>query len=739
MARLLSRLLWGATWVALLFFLLFFAFRSLSILGFPYQVEYGEGPVLGWTQQLAMGQWPYKPFAAFPWSFSVYTPGYLAASALLARLLPLTTPLWFGGRLLSLLSALGLALLIPLAVRSRGAGLLALLWLATPYLFRWATFFRPDLFALLWSAVGLVLLQRALARDERRLLLVAVLCLVLAFFSKQSFFAAPLAGLFYLARQRRAWLPLYVGSGALAGLLCGSLLSWASGGAMLDNLILANANPFSWSALWHFERAFFQTVPLLALLALWRIWQRPGGLFALYALLSLLVTISVGKAGAWENYFLEPLWAFCVLAAQALPALPARERLLPALLLLQLALFLPGYERWDPRAERAWLAEMAAEGAALHAALAPLPPGALIWSEQMGLLAEQRRPIPLHSFVYTQLARQGLWEEEALLHRLRAGEGALLIQRWDAVADPLGRDRWSRAMLDAAEQGFALGERAGRWRLRPPLPFPKAESDPQPLNERIQLRAWMVRDHRVPVALEAGERLSIHLLWQAQQAEAIPLSSSVQLFAPDGERVAQHDAPLRCAGLGGAWPAGALVRDEHELSLPDRLPPGPYTLQLSLYESESGRVRGTLSLGRLKVSPPPPTGRVAQPSAVRFGGALRLLGHDRLPTTLDAGTMLTLRARWQALGSLERPLTSFLHLVGPEGTLVAQHDLAPAYPVTVWSAGEAVELLYSLVIPDSLPPGDYRLYLGWYEAESFQRLPLTGGSDALELGQLRVR
>ena len=74
------------------------------------------------------------------------------------------------------------------------------------------------------------------------------------------------------------------------------------------------------------------------------------------------------------------------------------------------------------------------------------------------------------------------------------------------------------------------------------------------------------------------------------------------LFAPDGTRVAQDDAIIRGdEGLGGGWPAGALVRDEHLVTLPAELAPGEYSLLVALYETGSGAGRGAVTVGGLRV------------------------------------------------------------------------------------------------------------------------------------------
>ncbi|MDQ4078260.1 MAG: hypothetical protein M3220_18695, partial [Chloroflexota bacterium] len=777
-----ARAVWIVALVTLTLFLTFFAFRSWNILSFPHQVENGEGLVLDWSRQVAEGSLPYKPITSFPWNFSVYTPGYLATSALGLKLFP-DMP-WLGGRLISLLSALGLAGLLvaqmPLPSRrwsSASPTLLygavaAGLWLASPYLFRWATFYRPDMFALFWGALGVVLVQYAVRRDRALLLVPAALCFVASFWTKQSFIAAPLATILYLALVRRRWLPILGAVGAVGGGIMAIAFWQMTGRALFDNLILANANAYSWVAFWHFQRAFFTIVPILAGLALWALWQARGAsgtaatstwLYGLYLGLALLVTLSVGKAGAWENYFLETLWVLCALTGRGLLALTMvggwGALAAPLLVLLQLAFYLQGFERLTPAAELAWLAEVQAESVAIRESLAALPVDATVWSEQTGVLTEVERPVPLFVFGYTQFEHQGIWDPTPLTNRLATGSEPLLIQRWDAIADPLGRDRWSRSMLDASERGYALGERAGRWLVRPPQPFPPPD-EPSLLDESLSLVDWMAVGERccadcasqgvepcphdvirLPAELQPGQSLSIHLLWRSEKLEERPLSSSVQLFAPDGTRVVQDDAPLRGAGLGGAWPADALVRDEHVLQLPDELPAGAYSLLVTLYESESGAPRGSVTIRQFKVRPQPPERSLPIWRDVMFDNTLRLLSRDPLPPSLAPGETLALRTQWESKQPVPSALTAFLHLVAPDGTLAGQVDFVPAYPPMLWSPGERVELIYSLPLPDTLPRGTYEALLGWYDATALERIPAQDENvldGALRLGTVTV-
>ncbi|MGH2544141.1 MAG: hypothetical protein ACRDIB_15175, partial [Ardenticatenaceae bacterium] len=162
-------------------------------------------------------------------------------------------------------------------------------------------------------------------------------------------------------------------------------------------------------------------------------------------------------------------------------------------------------------------------------------------------------------------------------------------------------------------------------------------------------------------------------------------------------------------------------------------------LLVSLYESATGTPRGSLTIPSFKVSPSPPTRSLAIWRDVAFGDTLLLASRDPLPEAAAPGDSLTLRAQWQAQKPVSSILTTFLHLVAPDGTLAAQTDFAPDYPPTLWGPGEVVELSYTLTIPDTLAPGAYELRLGWYDSATLERIPARSEEavdEALRLGNV---
>jgi len=105
-----------------------------------------------------------------------------------------------------------------------------------------------------------------------------------------------------------------------------------------------------------------------------------------------------------------------------------------------------------------------------------------------------------------------------------------------------------------------------------------------------------------------------------------------------------------------------------------------------------------------------------------------------------AGEQVRLTLYWQALQRMSVDYTVFVHLVAPDGRIVAQADRQPqnyTYPTHWWAAGEVVPDTFTLNVPTDAPPGPYRLRVGLYRAGTGQRLPIVSGSGkngAVDLG-----
>jgi hypothetical protein len=99
------------------------------------------------------------------------------------------------------------------------------------------------------------------------------------------------------------------------------------------------------------------------------------------------------------------------------------------------------------------------------------------------------------------------------------------------------------------------------------------------------------------------------------------------------------------------------------------------------------------------------------------------------------GQSLPLRLDWQALASLAKTYTVFVHLVGLDGTGYVQADGLPLgglYPMHLWQPDIRYPDPWALELPSDLAPGRYRVEVGLYDLASGDRLPVAEGPGRLE-------
>ena len=96
---------------------------------------------------------------------------------------------------------------------------------------------------------------------------------------------------------------------------------------------------------------------------------------------------------------------------------------------------------------------------------------------------------------------------------------------------------------------------------------------------------------------------------------------------------------------------------------------------------------------------------------------------------LTRGSNLDLTLFWRAQQRLNIPYAVFVHLIGPNGTIVQQIDTEPgagSLPTTSWTPGITVTDHYVMPVPGNVPLGDYELRTGLYPTgQPASRLPVT--------------
>jgi hypothetical protein len=144
----------------------------------------------------------------------------------------------------------------------------------------------------------------------------------------------------------------------------------------------------------------------------------------------------------------------------------------------------------------------------------------------------------------------------------------------------------------------------------------------------------------------------------------------------------------------------------------------------------------------VKVQPEPlPAAAEVHPVTVDFNRQVQLTGYH-LDQPLQPGGSLDLTLFWQAKTPITIDFTVFVQLVGAANTtIVAQADGKPQdgfYPTNYWQPGETIIDRHTVPLPGDLPPGNYDLLLGFYEAGSGQRLQILDEAGVFKSDHLRL-
>ncbi|MCO5188844.1 MAG: glycosyltransferase family 39 protein [Anaerolineae bacterium] len=110
------------------------------------------------------------------------------------------------------------------------------------------------------------------------------------------------------------------------------------------------------------------------------------------------------------------------------------------------------------------------------------------------------------------------------------------------------------------------------------------------------------------------------------------------------------------------------------------------------------------------------------------------------------GETVQIGLSWQVTAPVERHYTTLIHVLDKDGNLVAQGDSPPRggdYPTTLWAAGERFGDQYAVMLPETIAPGNYTVWIGMYDTETVTRLPLVRGDermvdDVLQIGRIIV-
>ncbi len=429
--------------------------HGLTMVAFPWQVDFDEGVVLHMAYLIAQGQNPYPALEPDRFVSSPYPPLY----GLLVAIWQGTGRLDMGfGRALSLVSSVlaasATAWLAARVSRSPWAGIAAgSLFLGNGLVWVWGSFQKPDMLALALELVGLCMVATGRTRWQYG----AVVPLVLAIFTKQSAVAGLAASAAYMVVTRRrgavGWLGVVVG---LVSASYAALEVASRGGYTLHTILLQAVIPWRWIELEYQLRKLWTNNGALALAGLvgWVLsWIYPRlRLMSFYGLVALLETGAInGRAGVNYGLLLPALPTLAIFSTAMPLALglskdpwsKAAGVGLAALLLLAAGTSASG-ERWYSLGRMPEVVD-GTRYLEMTKLVAEQPGPALSENSQI-LLKAGKEVLFDDTFMMGWAARSGLWDGSAFVRMLEERRfGVLLFEKDPTRLDPRAQSAMGRS------------------------------------------------------------------------------------------------------------------------------------------------------------------------------------------------------------------------------------------------------------------------------------------------------
>jgi len=236
----------------------------------------------------------------------------------------------------------------------------------------------------------------------------------------------------------------------------------------------------------------------------------------------------------------------------------------------------------------------------------------------------------------------------------------------------------------------------------------------------------------------AGEPMRAVLDWMQDGTLREQISTSIQLVAADGRHISQADGPPGEGMILMRDMTSEPIPDFKLMHLPASLAEGWYRLEVVAYTPEGDLLGDPVPIQWFHIGG---QDDLSTAPRMRWAKGIELGEMQTLPAELAPATALPVTLTWQSTTQPAADLTVFVHLVGPDGSLAAQHDKIPLdgfFPTTGWTVGTVLTDQYTLQLPEILSPGSYRLVAGWYDAATGERVLTEDGSDGTLLGEWRV-
>lgn len=357
----------------------------------------------------------------------------------------------------------------------------------------------------------------------------------------------------------------------------------------------------------------------------------------------------------------------------------------------------------------------------------------------IGALRQLRAPASSRTFPLIPLLLAG-WPLAVyaglltFMMRTEAAQGRLLLPGVAplALAVGYGLHRWGRAAWLAPALALATTLFSLLFVIRPAYALPPVVDALPPTAVSLQANlgdgltlvgAEMETETAVP-----GDLVWLTLYWQASQPPTDAPEFKLELLGRDLENpvAALHSYHGRGLYPANLWSPDEIVADRFAVRLAQEVD-APVLARAFVRLVDAVDAQQGVAAGTVKIAPAawPP---MAEAMLAQIGEGIAITAVSAAPTQAQPGETITVNVTWQVNAPPERPLTTLIHLAQPGQPPLATGDSPPrqgSYPTQAWAQNEVISDPYTLTLPPDLPPGRYPLWIGMYDPETVQPLPVT--------------
>jgi hypothetical protein len=254
-----------------------------------------------------------------------------------------------------------------------------------------------------------------------------------------------------------------------------------------------------------------------------------------------------------------------------------------------------------------------------------------------------------------------------------------------------------------------------------------------------------------------GHPLIVNFWWCVKKRPAADYLLRLQLLDDSDLVVSESVQTLsRPDYLPSQWQKGELIRSPGKIDIPARAVSGTYNLRMSLLIPESDEVlragwplgRRYVTLGPVQVTQLPMETELPpleHPLRADFGRpvAIELHGYGLGADAVSPGDALNFDFFWRSVAEdIPTSYKVLLHMISDSDEIIAQGDGFPVAgfrPTTSWRPGEVIKDTHLLSVPVTAPSGLYRIWAGFYDANTGERLAVFINGEMQPDGRLLLQ